>query len=199
LSTSSTLSHKTAAVEARSQSPQDSPFWAIKNNVSVPGDFETSRKRRVREAQIEDEAAEQLRSLTDELAYDQFCDEAGDERFAADYPGDRLESAVPEELRRLKREQPDWFSGVPDACRHEVAIGHLHSKVREGLDLPTFDRWSKSDLVLHQTTPICSQPTASARKLTHWVPSLFYMRAMNRPRALLGSSCYFTTNESSTH
>jgi hypothetical protein len=121
-------------------------IWAIENNVSVPGDFETSRKRRLREAQIEAEAAEQLRKLNLELAYDQFCDEAVDERFAADYPSDRLESAVREELRQLKREQPDWFSGVPDACRREVAIGHLRSKVREGLDLPTFGRWSKSDL-----------------------------------------------------
>jgi len=49
-------------------------------------------------------------------------------------------------MKAIKREQPEWFGRIPEATRREVALGRLKSSIREGLNLPTFERWSKRDL-----------------------------------------------------
>jgi hypothetical protein len=49
-------------------------------------------------------------------------------------------------MRIVKREQPEWFGRIPEATQKEVALSRLRSTVREGLDLPTFEHWTKSDL-----------------------------------------------------
>ena len=44
----------------------------------------------------------------------------------------------------VKREQPQWFARVPDHTRRELALGRLKSEIRETLDLPNFEYWSKN-------------------------------------------------------
>lgn len=48
-------------------------------------------------------------------------------------------------MKAIKREQPEWFSRVVDATRREAALSRLRAVVREGLNLPSFERWSKHD------------------------------------------------------
>jgi hypothetical protein len=49
-------------------------------------------------------------------------------------------------MKAIKREQPEWFGRIPDDTRKEVALGRLKSAVRESLQLPSFEHWSKRDL-----------------------------------------------------
>lgn len=111
-------------------------IWAIENNLSVPANFETSRARRERTEQ---------NSSSIELAnaYDEYCQEQISKKLQADYPPERLETALREHLKSIKREQPEWFARVTENTRREVALGRLRAAIREHLALPNFEKWHK--------------------------------------------------------
>jgi hypothetical protein len=121
-------------------------IWAIENNLSVPPEFETSRKKRLSEAQEQAENEQRSRMLQLESEYDDFCQDQIRKRLASDYPGDSLKAALSEHMKVIKREQPEWFTRIPEATRHEVAFGRLKAAIRDTLNLPNFEQWSKRDL-----------------------------------------------------
>lgn len=115
--------------------------WAIESNLSVPPDFETSSRRRLRQAE-EDAAGEQrLRMLQLRAEYDTETDRRISEHLDTAYPGERLEAALREHMKIIRREQPDWFARVPAATRREMALARLRAAVRDALDLPPFEHW----------------------------------------------------------
>jgi hypothetical protein len=118
--------------------------WAIESNLSIPEDFETSRKRALRETREVSEGEQKLRTLQLQEAYEEFCNGEVLRRLEAGYTTDQLEVAVGEQFKLLHREQP-WMERLPEATRREVAIGRLRTLIRETLNLPTFERWSKTD------------------------------------------------------
>jgi hypothetical protein len=121
-------------------------IWAIESNLSVPAEFETSRKRRIREAQELDASEQRFRAIQLENDYDEFCQEQISKKIESDYKADRLEGALRDQMKAIKREQPEWFGRIPEETRREVALGRLKSVVRGSLNLPSFDHWSKRDL-----------------------------------------------------
>ncbi|MEO5953954.1 MAG: replication initiator protein A [Chloroflexia bacterium] len=121
-------------------------IWAIESNLCVPEDFETSRKRGSREAREKAYTEQSLRTAQLENEYDEYCREQIDLRLESDYAGERLEATLRDQLRVIKREQPEWFMRIPETTRREVALGRLKSTIKESLSLPTFERWSKRDL-----------------------------------------------------
>jgi hypothetical protein len=121
-------------------------IWAIENNLSVPATFETSRKRRIREAQEQDASEQRFRAIQLENDYDEFCQEEIRKKLASDYKADRLEVALRDQMKAIKREQPEWFGRIPEETRREVALGRLKSVIRDSLNLPSFEHWSKRDL-----------------------------------------------------
>jgi Replication initiator protein A len=114
-------------------------IWAIENNLSVPAHFETSRARRARTEQTSN-----MIELTN--GYDEFCQQQILKKLESDYPQDRLETALREHLKSVKREQPEWFARVPENTRREVAMSRLKAAIREHLALPSFERWHKQTL-----------------------------------------------------
>jgi replication initiator protein A len=120
-------------------------IWAIENNLSVPPTFETSRKRCLREAQEQTDNEQRLKMMQLEDEYDEFCEHEIQKKLESDYPSDRLETALREHLKTIKREQSEWFARVPDSTRREVAFGHLKATIRENLKLPTFEHWTKRE------------------------------------------------------
>jgi hypothetical protein len=121
-------------------------IWAIESNLSVPAEFETLRKRRIREAQEEDASEQRLRAIQLENDYDEFCQEQIRKKLESDYKADRLEVALRDQMKAIKREQPEWFGRITEETRREVALGRLKSVVRDSINLPSFDHWSKRDL-----------------------------------------------------
>ena len=61
---------------------------------------------------------------------------------AAHYSGERLETALRDQMKTIRRQQPEWFARVPDATRREIALARLRTAVRERLDVLSFERWS---------------------------------------------------------
>ena len=118
-------------------------IWAIENDLSVPAEFETSRKTQLRQAREQADNEQRFRAMQLENEYDEFCQEQIRKRLETDYPPDRLETALREQMKAIKREQPEWFGRIPEATRREVALGRLKSAIRETLSLPGFEAWSK--------------------------------------------------------
>ncbi len=121
-------------------------IWAIENNLAVPGEFETTRKRRLREAQEQADSDQYFRMLQLQNDYDEFSQDQIGKRLVCDYPADRLETVLREHMKVIKSEQPEWFARVTEGTRREVALGRLKSAIRDGLNLPSFECWSKRDL-----------------------------------------------------
>jgi hypothetical protein len=118
-------------------------IWAVENNLTVPAKFETSSKRRLRESRQQAESEERLRRAQLESEYEEYCQEQISKAIQADYTAEQLETALREQMKTIKREQPEWFARIPDATRREVALCRLKSVIRENLDIPSLDRWSR--------------------------------------------------------
>jgi hypothetical protein len=118
-------------------------IWAIENNLCVPGDFESSRRRRFKEAQEQAKKDQRSRMLQLENEYDEFCQALIDKQLAKDYPPEKLELALREQMTIIKRDQPEWFVRIPESTRREVAVGRLKSIIRDGLNLPGLEQWSR--------------------------------------------------------
>lgn len=121
-------------------------IWAIESNLSVPAGFETTRKRKLRADQQDAENDQRFRMIRLENEYDAFCQEAINNKLEQDYPPERLEARLNEQMKLIKRQQPEWFGRTSQDTRREVALGRLRSDVREALNLPSFEHWSKQDL-----------------------------------------------------
>jgi hypothetical protein len=121
-------------------------IWAIESNLSVPVEFETSRKKRQREANEEVESEQRFRMLQLDSEYEDFCHQEIRKRIDSDYQAERLDAALHEQMKVIKREQPEWFGRIPEPTRREVALGRLKSTIRDTLNLPTFEQWSKRNL-----------------------------------------------------
>ena len=117
--------------------------WAIESNLPVPKDFETSRRIRLREAQRHSDREARNRMLELEMEYQLFYDAQLEMRVEADYPADRLEEAIREQTKEIKREQPEWFSRMPEQGRRQVALNRLKREVRKTLSVPSFETWKK--------------------------------------------------------
>jgi hypothetical protein len=123
-------------------------IWALEQNLSVPQEFETSLRRSVRAAQDQTQMQEQTRLLLLQQQYESFRDEQVRLHLATEFQGDKLDLALKEQLKTLKRSQPEWFARVPEGIRREVALGQLRQLVRDGMNLPGFDEWLKKEAQL---------------------------------------------------
>lgn len=128
------------------QNPAGFFVWAIENNLGVPEAFETSRRRKLREEQEAGEHEAELRRLKLREDYDEFCRYEVKRKMESLYPASRLEDAIREKVKQIRREQPDWFARMPESMKRETAIGMLEAEVRERGHLPSFEQWSKQDL-----------------------------------------------------
>jgi hypothetical protein len=117
-------------------------IWAIENNLSVPADFQTSRKQSLSEARQQEANEQRFRLLQLRNDYDEYCDQQTRKRLESEYPGERLELALREQMKAIKRDQPDWFGRMPETTRRQVAMARLRTALRERMRLPAFEDWA---------------------------------------------------------
>ena len=119
--------------------------WAVEQNLTVPAEFETAGRRSRREIRARAGADEASRMSALKIDYDDFCQEQVRRNLERTYTGEKLEAAIREQLKILKREQHEWFARVPESTRREVALCRLRTVVREQLSLPSLEQWAKSN------------------------------------------------------
>ena len=117
-------------------------IWAIEQNLVVPEHFETTERRRHREAAEVRESEVQLHRMRLEDEFQDYCRDRV-KRLISGYSPERLELALQEQLKVVKREQPEWFSRVPEVTRRELAMSRLQTVVSAEADIPSFDAWRK--------------------------------------------------------
>jgi len=122
-------------------------LWAIENNLCVPAEFETTRKKELHRLQQQANSDQNFKMLQLQIDYDQFCEEKIRRRLEAEYPPERLETSLRDQMKTIKRQQPEWFARIPEATRREVALGRLKALLRE--DLPSIQQWSKRNPQRH--------------------------------------------------
>ena len=61
------------------------------------------------------------------------------------YSPEQLETAIPENLSAIKKEQPEWFARIPSATQKEVELSRLQSTVMAEADLPSFETCQKTE------------------------------------------------------
>jgi len=120
-------------------------IWAIESNLTVPETFEPSRKRKTREFQDQALAEERHRQIQMEYDYEEYCRNKVREKILAEYPEERLKAVIREQMRIIRREQPNWYERASEAMRGEVALARVQSLVRESLQFPDFERWTKQE------------------------------------------------------
>jgi hypothetical protein len=128
------------------QNPPGFYVWAVENNLGVPASFETERMRKLRqdrESALHEAEVRRLRLMED---YEEFRRVETRRKVAALYPGHKLDDAVRERVKQIRREQPEWHSRMTDEMRREAAMGMIEADVRERAQLPSFEQWSKRDL-----------------------------------------------------
>ena len=118
-------------------------IWAVESNLVVPTDFETSRKRTLREAKQQAAQSDRLRTLELMNDYELYCEKRIVEGLAKHYPAERLETAIRDETKHIRRAQPNWFDRIPEQTKREVALARVKTGLRDALQLPTFDEWRK--------------------------------------------------------
>jgi hypothetical protein len=116
-------------------------IWAIEQNLYVPDTFQTSTRSNQNAAQEEVQNDHQKRMLKHHLDYEEFCNVEARRKLDAQYPSDQREAALKEQMKLLRREQPEWFARVPESTRREVASGRLFATVKSQIKLPSFDQW----------------------------------------------------------
>ena len=120
-------------------------IWAIENNIRVPDEFETSRKRELRELRHNAAQAEQARFIELQTRYEEYCDQQVSRRLEKEFPAGDLQHAIREERKNIQREQPAWFDRVPETVRDDAALTRLKLKLRASVKVLSFEQWSKSN------------------------------------------------------
>lgn len=117
-------------------------IWAIEQNLVVPADFETSTRRRHRDEAERRESEAQVNLLRLEEDYQDFCRQEV-QRILAAYSPERLELALRDQCKAIKREQPEWFGRISESTKREVAMSRLQTSVASEADLPSFEVWRR--------------------------------------------------------
>ena len=126
------------------ENPAGFLIWAIESNLPVPSTFDTARKRTLREARDQVDSEECFRVFHLRNQYETFC-ESETSAYLDALAAEALEASLKEQIKVLKREQPEWFGRVTQAVRQELAMGLLRAASKRDLGLPTFEQWSKRD------------------------------------------------------
>ena len=133
-------SQATADKNGRIQNPAGLLIYYLQDDVPIPADFVTSRKRRIREAARRRDAEQRQYHLDLELEFDTWRAQKVDDELAVLYPGAELENKIAEVVEQRSKSDK-YFMRIPLAQRTVVARQVLAKEVREQIALPTFEEW----------------------------------------------------------
>jgi hypothetical protein len=136
-------SQATADKNGRIQNPAGLLIYYLRDDVPIPADFVTSRKRRISEAARRRDA-EQRQHLVDlELEFDAWRAQKVDDELAVRYPGPELGRKIAEVVEQRSKSDK-YFMRISAAQRPVVARQVLAKEVREQMALPSFEDWCKT-------------------------------------------------------
>jgi len=114
-------------------------YW-LKEDMPVPAEFETSRKRRAAEELKRRSELEAQQRYEAEVAYDAWRDDLIMREMEKRYPGAEREKAINEIIARNVKTDAA-FRKIPVEQRHNVGEYALRREVREQMTFPAIEEW----------------------------------------------------------
>lgn len=118
-------------------------YW-VRNDISVPSSFETSRRRKEIENAKQVRAIEQQQRIEREAAYSRWRDSQLEKELATRYPGDEMGKKINEIVLQRQKTDP-LFARVRREQHAILARQILQKEVREQMALPSFEGWAKTN------------------------------------------------------
>lgn len=133
----------TADKKSRIQNPAGLLIYYLHNDVPIPTNFETFRKRRISEAARSQHAEQQQVNIGLDLEFAAWRDRKVDEELAARYPGPELARKIVEIVEQRSKNDK-YFMRINTTQRQVLARQVLAKEVREQMSLPSFEDWCKT-------------------------------------------------------
>jgi hypothetical protein len=95
---------------------------------------------------------ERTRTLLLLEQYENYREQQVQRRLESEYSGEKLDQAIREQLKGLRRSQTEWFARAPESTRREVALSQLKQLVRERMNVMPFEDWLKKEAQLRMFT-----------------------------------------------
>jgi hypothetical protein len=115
-------------------------LWWIKEDMPIPPDFVTSRKRRLAEKQRLQREIEEQQLYELDVAYEQWKTAEIDKEVARQYPGDTLDAGLSRIIDdKIKKDKA--FRQIPESQHRNIALQLLKREVREAIALPSLGEW----------------------------------------------------------
>jgi hypothetical protein len=125
-------------------------IYLIRTNYPVPAEFETSRKRQLREEAQQRELEARREAARQELEvyerrqrYEAFLVEETDSHVAAKMQPNTVERRLRDHMRRIQHEAPQFR--WPEQTLREFAWRRLREEIATELELPTFEQFAQRE------------------------------------------------------
>jgi hypothetical protein len=133
-------------------------IYTIENNLPLPADFVTSRRKRAQQEQQLKAQKEKDQETAVWLEYQEWREQLVEAELKARYPSSALANKI-NEVATQRRRTDDVFARVTPDQREKLALQLLRKELREELQLPSLEEWaqSKSQIELFcSTSPVQS-------------------------------------------
>ena len=110
----------------------------VKANVAPPDSFETSRRRKLREAAEEAKSRVTQENAEMQLAYMDYRKQEIDRHIATNFSDEAYSQAVQDKKREIRRIYPNAFL-LTDQQRIEWAVTHLRKEIARTIDFMSFE------------------------------------------------------------
>jgi hypothetical protein len=127
----------------RFDNPAGFIIYTIENSVPVPSRFVTARKRKQQEHEAVAQVEQRSQHLDLEQLYSEWVDSRLDAELQQRFPGEKLEAAVKQIIKR-QIVCDDRFGAMVPKQQRNIAIQFLKRDLREELPLPSIEEWRRS-------------------------------------------------------
>jgi hypothetical protein len=128
----------------RIENPAGLLIYSIENNLSVPTDFVTRRRKRAHQEQQLKAEKEKEREAERWREYSNWRDQMVEAELTARHPGAELAKKI-SEVAAQRRRTDEQFARVLPQHREDLALQILRKELREELQLPSFEEWIQSN------------------------------------------------------
>ena len=115
-------------------------IYSIENNIPIPSQFVTSRRRREQEERTQKERDQQAQKYALEMRYIEWKDQQLQNEVEVRYTKSELDARI-KEIASQRSRTDEQFSRIPLEHRLKLALQLLRKEVNEELDVPTFEEW----------------------------------------------------------
>ena len=134
-------------------------IYTIENNLPLPADFVTSRRKRAQQEQRLKAQKEKDQETAVWLEYQEWREQLVEAELKARYPSSALANKI-NDVAAQRRRTDEVFARVTPDQREKLALQLLRKELREELQLPSLEEWiqSKSQIELFcSTSPVQSR------------------------------------------